>query len=243
LIITDKYLTGPLNQITIKGENIQIVKESKSLGVYIDNKLSWKKQASTISKSFNTKIKLLKRLDYLPLKVLEQIYYKTIIPSVVYCISVWRSCPPSTFDMIEAVHAKAAHLIYHLPKELDDYSSLERANWLPLNHIYNRRLLIIMKECKDGIKDERIRSLFKIKEHQRKGCLFEMIRPRKEIGRETVKFRGPVMWNKLSATIRNNNSSIDSFKKQLKKEKVLKNISFRKEAFLNTNMDTNFVYF
>ena len=41
---------------------IQVVKESKALGVFIDQKVSWKKQVTTVRKSFNTKIKLLKGL-------------------------------------------------------------------------------------------------------------------------------------------------------------------------------------
>ena len=72
LIITGKCFIGPLNQIKIKGQGIQVVKESKALGVLIDQKLSWKKQVRTFRKSFNTKIKLLKRLDYLPPNVLEK---------------------------------------------------------------------------------------------------------------------------------------------------------------------------
>ena len=63
---TDKCFIGPLNQIKIKGQGIQVVKESKALGVFIDQKLSWKKQVTTVRKSFYTKIKLLKRLGYLP---------------------------------------------------------------------------------------------------------------------------------------------------------------------------------
>ena len=59
IIITDKCFIGPLNQIKIKGHGIQVVKESKTLGVFIDQKLSWKKQVTTVRKSFNTKIKLL----------------------------------------------------------------------------------------------------------------------------------------------------------------------------------------
>ena len=79
-----------------------------------------------------------------------------------------------------------------------------------------------MKECKEEAKDTRVRELFKVKEHRYKGTTFEIIRPRKEIGRETIRYRGPVLWNKLSRNIRDNNSSIDTFEKHLKKEKVLK---------------------
>ena len=97
-----------------------------------------------------------------------------------------------------------------------------------------------MKECKEGLKDARIRDLFKLKEHKHKGTMFVMIRPRKEIARESIRYRGPVLWSKLSQSIRDSNTSIDTFKKQLKNEKVLINITFRKGAFLNTNLDNDF---
>ena len=125
LIITDKCFIGPPNQIKIKGQGILVFNESKALGVFIDQKLSWKKQVTTVRKSFNTKIKLLERLYYLPPNILERIYYKTIISSVTYCISVWGSCPPSTFNFIEAVHTKVARILHHMPQDLNDSDSLK----------------------------------------------------------------------------------------------------------------------
>ena len=62
LIITDKCFTGPLNQIEIEGQGIQAVKESKALGVFTDQKLSRKKQVTTVHKSFNTKMKVFNSL-------------------------------------------------------------------------------------------------------------------------------------------------------------------------------------
>ena len=61
--------------------------------------------------------------------------------------------------------------------------------------------------------------------------MFAMIRPRKEIARASIRYRSPVLWNKLSQPIRDSNTSIDTFKKQLKNEKALRNVTFRKEAF------------
>ena len=75
---------------------------------------------------------------------------------------------------------------------------------MPLSHIYNRRVLTIMTECKEGLKDARIIYLFKLKEHKYKGTMFAMIRPRKEIARESIRYRGsggggggvtPIYWD------------------------------------------------
>ena len=100
-----------------------------------------------------------------------------------------------------------------------------------------------MKECKEGLKDARIRDLLKLKEHKYKGTMFGMIRPRKEIERESIRYRGPVLWSKLSQPIRDSNTSIDTFKKQLKNEKALRNVTFRRGASLDTNLDNDFFYF
>ena len=100
---------------------------------------------------------------------------------------------------------------------------------MSLSHIYNRRVLTIMKERKEGLKDTRVRDLFRLKGHKYKGTMFAMIRPRKEIARESIRYRGPVLWSKLRQPIRD---SIDTFKKQLKNEKALRNVTFRKEASL-----------
>ena len=73
-----------------------------------------------------------------------------------------------------------------MPQDLTDTDSLKRANWMPLSHIYNRRVLTIMKECKEGLNDIKIKDLFKLKEHKYKGTMFAIIRPRKEIARESM---------------------------------------------------------
>ena len=123
------------------------------------------------------------------------------------------SCPPSTFNFIEAIHAKAARIVHHMPQDLNDSDSLKRVNWMPLSHIYNSRILTIMEECKEGLKDTRIRDLFKLKEHKYMGTIFAMIRHRKETARGFIRYKGPVLWSKLSQPIRDSNTSIDSFKK------------------------------
>ena len=99
-----------------------------------------------------------------------------------------------------------------------------------------------MKECKEGLKDTRIRNLFKLKEHKYKGTMFTTFcKSRREIARESIRYKGPVLWSKVSQPIRDSNTGIDTFKKQLKNEKALRNI--RKGAFLNTNLDNDFFYF
>ena len=68
MIISHKNFTGPLSPIWFGTSIIKYVTQSTSLGITIDNKLSWDKQLTKITTSFNTKLKQLRRFRYLPKK-------------------------------------------------------------------------------------------------------------------------------------------------------------------------------
>ena len=99
-------------------DHIKIVQESTCLGLRIDNRLDWKPQVLNVCKSFSKKLGELKRMKSLPSKVLEEIYYTTIIAQTTYCISVWGNCSEAKFNMLEVNHARAARLIHNLPQNL-----------------------------------------------------------------------------------------------------------------------------
>jgi len=64
-------------------------------------------------------------------KVLEEIYFKSIVPAVSYGIVVWGNCNYSIMISLNPIHARAARVI-HQDK------SLEKLNWLPISYIYKR---------------------------------------------------------------------------------------------------------
>ena len=45
-----------------------------------------------VKKSFSQKVGALKRIKKLPVKVLEEIYFKSIVSAVTYGIVVWGNC-------------------------------------------------------------------------------------------------------------------------------------------------------
>ena len=71
--------------------------KSTCLGVEIDYKMSWKPQVKALHTMFGGKLKFLKKFKALPPSVLEEIYFKGIVPGITYCIAIWGSCSPSTF--------------------------------------------------------------------------------------------------------------------------------------------------
>ena len=112
----------------------------KVLQIKIDEMPSWKKHTDKVVKSMSPKICMLKRLEYLPSKMLEEIYFKTVIPATTYCISVWGSCPEATFKRVEKQHIRVAKVIYRLNKAIKDENVLAAVNWQDLGYICKRKI-------------------------------------------------------------------------------------------------------
>ena len=73
----------------------------------------------------------------LPPKILEEIYFKSVIPAVIYGIVVLGNCSSAMLNSLNPIHERAARLIH-------DQDDLQSLNWLPLSYFYNRRLLLFM---------------------------------------------------------------------------------------------------
>ena len=68
-------------------------------------------------------------------------------------------------------------------------------------------------------------------------------RPRSDLGRNSLWYRGPVIWNFLNKII-NAPDSVNSFKNSLKKIKAdLEAFSFNKEASVIAMKSKDFIYF
>lgn len=71
----------------------------------------------------------LKRMRFLPTQLLEQIYFKTVISRVTYCIGVWGNCSLSIFNELENFHIKAGRIIHDVPPKVLDRDILDIINW------------------------------------------------------------------------------------------------------------------
>ena len=173
----------------------------------------------------------------LPTCVLEEIYYKGIVPSVTYCIAVWGSCSLSLFNDLEYLHIKAAKLIHKLPSGTPDCDALKRAKWKPLSYIYKWRLASIMYQVHNDILPVQLTALLGTRSNETSYKLrhsndFSLVRYHSELGRNSIRYRGPMVWNSIPKFIRNVTSLL---KEKLKlASKTLDQYSSRKRhALLN----------
>ena len=91
MLVTNCPFIGPLQKLRFGEEQINFTDSAKCLGVWIDRGLNWNKQIKVVTQKYNSKLCQLKRMGrLLQAKDLEEIYFKSIIPCVVYCIVVWE---------------------------------------------------------------------------------------------------------------------------------------------------------
>lgn len=141
---------------------------------------------------------------------------------------VWGSCSQALFEDIENLHIKAARQIHNIPTNHADHQVLKLVKWHNLAYIYKKRVayLEMFKVVTNG-PEHGLSSYFEAYESNRRGHLLRMRRMNTEFGRQSIIFRGPVIWNGLNSKIRNLVNK-DQFKNALKKCKGVDQISFTK---------------
>ena len=98
------------NQINIEinAKLITKVKEAKSLGVVIDQHLSWSNHIGELSKKTYSAIGAIKRIrPYMSEHTVLQIYQALILPHFDYCSSIWGDCNLTLTDKLQNRAARA----------------------------------------------------------------------------------------------------------------------------------------
>ena len=70
-------------------------------------------------KDFVNKLNLLKRSSFSSRNALLDLYFKIMLPSVLYRLVVWGGCPNADLlHSLEVLHRRAARIIYKLPQDM-----------------------------------------------------------------------------------------------------------------------------
>ena len=92
VLLDTKPFISPLKPLIWGDKTIEYRSFSVCLGIVIDERLSWANHVKSVSTSYSSKVKMLRRISLLSKAILETIYYETVIPSVLYAMVLWGSC-------------------------------------------------------------------------------------------------------------------------------------------------------
>ena len=113
---------------------IKRVSTVKSLGLHIDENLTWECHINELSKKIASGISAIKRIRYLvPYKTLLSIYNSLVQPHLDYCSSVWGSCSKSLSQKLQKLQNCTARVITFSNCDRSTDELLRMVNWVKLD--------------------------------------------------------------------------------------------------------------
>ena len=111
-----KTITKHLN-FRINGQKVNIVKQTKYLGIYLDEHLTWNFQFDQIKSKLRRSCDLLSKLRYFTKTELLRTVYFAIFDSILrYAIQVWGQHRNQTIEEIEQIQEKTIRILSFKPK-------------------------------------------------------------------------------------------------------------------------------
>ena len=147
-------------------------------------------------------------------------------------ISVWGGLTNKEgFKALEALHCRAARIIFELPWEISNADVMKKANWSSLAFMYKISLAKLMYKIHNNLTPDAMSAIIKnndnIKRYQlRKKLKIDVPRFNTNYMRNSVARRGAIVWNTLVPQL---NDDIDNVKKyaiMARRSKALLHLDF-----------------
>ena len=98
--------------ISINNQVINSVGNTKTLGVFIDENISWQTHIEHVCKKASKGIGVLRRVkDVTTKECLERLYKTLVLPHLDYCSLVWDNCANDLKTRLQKLQNKAARVI------------------------------------------------------------------------------------------------------------------------------------
>ena len=137
MLFTTRSRPEPLT-INVDGHNITEIKETKFLGIMLDNNLNWKAHIDYISKKISKTISLLRLLKHsFPSRILKSLYYSLIYPYLNYGNIVWGSAAHTNIEPLKRLQRKCIRIICNTTYTADTEPLFEKLALLKVKQIYD----------------------------------------------------------------------------------------------------------
>ena len=206
--------------VFVGNDQIERVNSSKSLGLKIDENLTWKRHIDEISKKVSAAISALKRIrSYISQDTAARVYQGLIEPYFSYCAPVWDGIGSKLSDKLQKLQNRAARVITRSSYDTSSSSVLEELRWNNLYTNRNMQKAILMYKVTNNLTPMYLQDLFVTRVshyslRDSEGKLF-LPKPRTDYLKRSFSYSGASLWNSLPESLRSS-LSLSSFKRSLK---------------------------
>ena len=206
--------------LAINDFQVTQVSTAKSLGVTIDDNLSWGSHIEKIIKKVSSGIGAIKRIRHLvPQETLRLIYQALIHPHFNYCNTVWGNCGITLRNKLQKLQNRAARVLTFSEYDEDADYLFEILGWKHLAHQHEIEKATMVYKSLHGLAPEYLRSKFETREtaynlrdSENKLCI---PLPRTNYYKNSFSYSGATLWNALPCDVRQA-ESLKKFKRLLK---------------------------
>lgn len=230
LIGSKSFLRSRLDRqpdIFIEKEKVKQVFESKSLGVVVDQHLSWKSNTDKICKKITSGIAVLKRLrDFVDKGTLRSVYHALIQPHFDYCREVWDVFGASQSKRLQKLHNRSARIIMNMSNDVDHTIALSSLGWESLEVQRKKAKAKLMFKLLNKLGPKSLTKLFTKKcevtkyDLRNSSTSLHLPQPRTNKMKKSFMYDGAVVWNSLRSEVREC-KSLSSFQNKIAAHAVI----------------------
>ena len=207
--------------IKIDNKPIKQTQEFKSLGVIIDQYLSWNSNTENICKKVTAGISALRRLkDLADRETLLSVYNALIYPYFKYCCEVWDVFGETQSKRLQKLQNRAARIITNLSNDVDHSIALGELSWEPLKADRKKTKAKLMYKLLNNVGPNSLTNLFSYKSELTNYNLrdissgLHLPKPRTNKMKKSFMYDGAFLWNSIPREIRGS-TSLNSFQKKI----------------------------
>ena len=202
--------TDPI--VKLGDSTIKRVNKSKTLGVIVDEHLSWNDQIQSIVSKSSKGIGMIRRIKkFVPQSTLLKVYNAIVLSHFDYCSLVWDNCSDYLLNKLQKLQNRAARVITGRTYETRSKDVLKELNWQPLSERLNRNKCIFMHKIKNNVMPQSVIEMFKIKENQvyqlcSNNINFSLGEPITNFMKKSISYSAASLWNSLPSLAKEQNS-------------------------------------
>ena len=214
---------------------LKIVKEFKYLGMHLDQNLTWNKHCENIASKAGLKLQIMRRLQkILPKVTMIQIYKTYMMPVLEYAATVWGYTTAENINRVQRIINLCARIVCNNYDFINCRGAdlLKELGWNTFEERRDFLLSVLMYKCHEGLAPAYL--MDKLNLHSELNlrpsrhtdeATYNIQRTRTKKAETAMTIKGPTIWNKLPANIRNA-ASLNQFKKMYKKDILMKTTDF-----------------
>ena len=205
------FISAP--SLAIEGVPIKQVPLTKSLGVHIDEHLTWSEHIHKLTKKIASGIGALKRVrPFVPATTLRYIYNSLIQPHFDNCSVVWSNFNKTLADKLQKLQNRAARVLTFSSYDTSADPLIRQLGWNKLDNQRKFHKAVMVHKSLHGLAPDYLCSMFTDRSSINSYSLRDtegklaIPKPRTDYLKNSFSYSGAVFWNSLPMDLRQANT-------------------------------------